>query len=133
MNTTVCLFIVNTAFSLIVFLPVNYSTSKFQAGIIFQSGRKERAYFVNSLETFNIIGLKLKRACRRLQNTILRCRKVHQYRIIYNNPQICVRHSRTIKNIRNSAIHCFLCNCGIIRTLCGLCETRNAGLLERRE
>ena len=36
----------------------------------------------------------------------------HQYRIIYNNTQKCVQHSRSIKNIRNSAIHWFICNCG---------------------
>ena len=143
------------------------STSKFQlgefdrpyreAGIIFQSGRKKRAYFFNSLETFNIIGLNLKRTCRRLQNTnfkmqanILRYyfkiqaniyklwqlpknKPSHQYRIIYNNTQKCVRHSISIKKSRNSAIHWFLCNCGIIRTLYGLCQTRNTGLVERRE
>ena len=48
---------------------------------------------------------------------ILRCRIVHQYRIICNNTQTCVWHSRSIKNIRNSARHFFLCNCKIIRTL----------------
>ena len=31
--------------------------------------------------------------------------------------QKCVRHSRSIKNIPNSPIHWFLCNCEIIRTL----------------
>ena len=40
-----------------------------EAAIIFQSGRKKRAYFFKSLETFNIIELNLKRTCRRLQNT----------------------------------------------------------------
>ena len=40
----------------------------------------------------------------------------HQYRIIYTNTQKCVRH-----NIQNSAIHWFLWNCGITRTLYGLC------------
>ena len=44
----------------------------------------------------------------------------------------------TLRIFRNSAIHWFLCKCGIIRTLCGLCQTsqyltRNAGLLERQE
>ena len=62
----------------------------------------------------------------------------HQHRIIYKNTQKCVQHSRSIKNSRNSAIHWFLCNCGIIRTLYGLCQTCkyktwNAGLLDRRE
>ena len=62
----------------------------------------------------------------------------HQYRIIYNSTQKCVPHSRSIKNTRNSAIHWFLCNCEIIRTFYGLCQTheyqtRNAELLERRE
>ena len=56
--------------------------------------------------------------------------------ILYNNTRKCVRHSRSIKNIQNSAIHRFFCNCGIIRILCGLCQTRgyqthNTGLLER--
>ena len=59
----------------------------------------------------------------------------YQYRIMYNNTQKCVRHSRSIKIIQNSAIHCFLCNCGIIRTFYSLCQTRkyqtrNAELLE---
>ena len=45
----------------------------------------------------------------------------HQYRIIYINTQKCVRHNRSIKNIQNSAIHWFLWNCGITRTLYGLC------------
>ena len=57
----------------------------------------------------------------------------HQHRIIYNNTHKCVRHIRSIKNIRNSGIHWFLCNCRIIRTLYGLCQTHNARLLERRE
>ena len=133
-----------------------------EAAIIFQSGRKKRAYFFKSLETFNIIELNLKRTCRRLQNTnfkmqanILRyyfkilaniyklwqlskSKPSYQYRSIYNNTQKCIRHSRSIKNIRNPAIYWFLCYCGIIRTLYGLrqtyeYQTRNAGLLERRE
>ena len=41
-----------------------------EVGIIFHSGQKEGAYFFNSLETFNIIGLNLKRTCRRLQNKV---------------------------------------------------------------
>ena len=47
-------------------------------------------------------------------------------RIIYNNTQKCVGHSRSIKNIRNSAIYWFLCNCEIIRTLYGLSDPRKS-------
>ena len=48
---------------------------------------------------------------------IVRCRIVYQYRIICNNTQKYVWHSSSTKNIRNSAIHWFLCNCEIIKIL----------------
>ena len=108
-----------------------------ETGIIFQSGRNKRAYFFNSLETFNILRLNLKRTCRRLQNTNFKMQEnILRYRQIFIN---CVDFPRTIqatstelyirtsknafdtayvkrvKNIWNSAIHWCLCNCGIIR------------------
>ena len=62
----------------------------------------------------------------------------HQYKIIYNNTERCVRHSRSMKKHSKFSNTLVLCNCGIIRTLNILrqtreCQTRNAGLLERRE
>ena len=62
----------------------------------------------------------------------------HQYRVIFDNTQKCVRHSRSIKNIRNSAIKWFLCSCRGITIISGLCQTReyqnrNAGLLQWRD
>ena len=72
--------LIATVFPLTVSLRVINSTCKFkrdnqrggiikEAGKIFQSTRKERAYFFNSLETSTTSGFNLKRTCRRLQNT----------------------------------------------------------------
>ena len=101
----------NTALSLHVSLRVNWFNLESlgriirEAGISFQRGQKERAYFFNSLQTFNVIGLNLKRPFRRLQNKV-RIRHCDNFpRIIYNNTKKCVRHTRSIKNIRNSAIY----------------------------
>ena len=57
-----------TVFSLMVLLRVNNFINSIirEAGIIFQNGQLEHTRFFNSLETFNIIGLNLKRTFRRL-------------------------------------------------------------------
>ena len=114
--------------------------------MIFQSGRKKRAYFFNSLETFNTIELNLKRTCRRLQKKVRirhcgnfpRTNQATNTGLYKATRKNAFDTAEVLKKIRNSAIHWFLCNYVIIRTLYGLCrtrkyQTRNAILLERWE
>ena len=109
--------------------------------MIFQSGRKKRAYFFSSLETFNTIELNLKRTCRRLQKKVRirhcgnfpRTKQATNTGLYKATCKNAFDTAEVLKKIRNSAIHWFLCNYVIIRTLYGLCQTRNAILLERRE